>query len=290
MRGTRYRGGSHDYTIRTGGLEVFPRLIAAEHFTPFERGSVRSGLRELDALLGGGLDRGTGSLIMGPAGAGKTILCTQYACASAAKGDHVAFYLFDERLGTFMDRASRLGLPFEQQVGQITVRQIDPAEVSPGEFAHRVVGSVERENTQMVVIDSLNGYISAMPDERLLDIRLHELLNYLAQRGVTTVMTLAQHGLVILNTATQAEVSYLADSLITLRFFEAFGEVRQAISVLKKRSGHHEHTIREFQITDDGVRVGEPLHEFQGVLTGVPNYVGEKQPLFARGGTIVGEN
>ena len=292
MRGTRYRGGNHDYSIRTGGLEVFPRLVAAEHHTPFQRGSVRSGLREIDTLLGGGLDRGTSSLIMGPAGAGKTILCTQYACASAAKGDHVAFYLFDERLGTFMDRASRLGMPFQQHVeaGQITVRQIDPAEVSPGEFAHNVVRSVERDNTQMVVIDSLNGYINAMPDERLLDIRLHELLSYLAQRGVTTVMTLAQHGLVVLNTASQAEVSYLADSLITLRFFEAFGEVRQAISVLKKRSGHHEHTIREFQITDHGVRVGEPLHEFQGVLTGVPNYLGEKQPLFARGGTIVGEN
>jgi circadian clock protein KaiC len=191
-----------------------------------------------------------------------------------------------------MDRADRLGMPFQQylQGGAIEVRQIDPAEVSPGEFAHTVVGTVERDNTQVVVIDSLNGYINAMPDERLLDIRLHELLSYLAQRGVTTVMTLAQHGLVVINPASQAEVSYLADSLITLRFFEAFGEVRQAISVLKKRSGHHEHTIREFEITDHGVRVGEPLHEFQGVLTGVPSYLGEKQPLFARGGSVVGEH
>jgi circadian clock protein KaiC len=168
--------------------------------------------------------------------------------------------------------------------GRISLRQIDPAEVSPGEFAHTVVRTVERENTYLVVIDSLNGYISAMPDERLLDIRLHELLGYLAQRGVTTVMTLAQYGVFTSPSGTQAEVSYLADSLLSLRFFEAFGEVRKAISVLKKRSGHHEHTIREFQVTDQGLRVGEPLHAFQGVLTGVPNYLGEKQPLFTQEG------
>jgi circadian clock protein KaiC len=282
MRGVRYRGGFHDYTIRTGGLEVFPRLVASEHPGEFERGSTGSGLAELDLLLGGGLDRGTSSLIMGPAGAGKTILSTQYSCNAAARGESVAFYLFDERLGTFGDRADRLGMPFQKYVqdGRISVRQIDPAEISPGEFAHDVVATVERDNAQMVVMDSLNGYISAMPDERLLDIRLHEIFSYLAQRGVTTVLTLAQHGLLALSPTSQAEVSYLADTLITLRFFEAFGEVRQAISVLKKRSGHHEHTIREFQITDTGVRVGEPLHEFQGVLTGVPSYLGERQPLF----------
>jgi circadian clock protein KaiC len=291
MRGVQYRGGNHDYTIRTGGIEVFPRLIAAEHHTPFERGSVESGLPELDALLGGGLDRGTSSLIMGPAGAGKTILSAQYACAASQRGDHVAFYLFDERLGTFVDRAERLGMPFQDRVreGAIHLRQIDPAEVSPGEFAHAVVGTVERENTRMVVIDSLNGYINAMPDERLLDIRLHELLSYLAQRGVTTVMTLAQHGMFASPAGSQAEISYLADSLLSLRFFEAYGQVRKAISVLKKRSGHHEHSIREFQITDHGVRVGEPLHAFQGVLTGVPDYVGERQPLFAQGGYGSGE-
>jgi circadian clock protein KaiC len=291
MRGVRYRGGYHDYSIRTGGLEVFPRLVASEHHTPFERGTVASGLVELDTLLGGGIDRGTCSLIMGPAGAGKTILGTQYACAAAERRDHVAFYLFDERLGTFVDRAERLGMPFQKWVdeGQIHLRQIDPAEVSPGEFAHAVVATVEREHTEVVIIDSLNGYISAMPDERLLDIRLHELLSYLAQRGVTTVMTLAQHGIFASPHGSQAEVSYLADTLMSLRFFEAFGQVRKAISVLKKRSGHHEHTIREFQITDHGVRVGEPLHAFQGVLTGVPDYVGEKQPLFAQGGFAAGE-
>jgi circadian clock protein KaiC len=291
MRGVRYRGGNHDYTIRTGGLEVFPRLVAAEHHAPFERGTVRSGISELDTLLGGGLDRGTGSLIMGPAGAGKTILSTQYACAAAERGDHVAFYLFDERRNTFEDRAERLKMPLQKHLnaGLLLLRQIDPAEVSPGEFAHAVVGTVERENTRMVVIDSLNGYINAMPDERLLDIRLHELLSYLAQRGVTTVMTLAQHGMFAAPAGSQAEVSYLADSLVSLRFFEAFGQVRKAISVLKKRSGHHEHTIREFQITERGVRVGEPLHAFQGVLTGVPDYLGERQPLFAQGGIGSGE-
>ena len=291
MRGVRYRGGNHDYTIRTGGVEVFPRLVAAEHHSTFERSTLGSGIAELDTLLGGGLDRGTGSLIMGPAGAGKTILSTQYACAAAERGDHVAFYLFDERRNTFMDRTERLSMPFPKYVdeGLLLLRQIDPAEVSPGEFAHAVVGTVERENTRIVVIDSLNGYINAMPDERLLDIRLHELLSYLAQRGVTTVMTLAQHGMFASPAGSQAEVSYLADSLLALRFFEAFGQVRKAISVLKKRSGHHEHTIREFQITDRGIRVGEPLHAFQGVLTGVPDYVGERQPLFSQGGLGAGE-
>ncbi len=283
MRGVLYRGGYHDYTIRTGGLEVFPRLVAAEHHTPFERSTVLSGVRELDTLLGGGLDSGTSSLIMGPAGCGKTVLATQYACAAASRGDHVAFYLFDERLGTFIDRADRLGMPIEkyQREGKIFIRSIDPAEVSPGEFAHTIVDTTKREGSKFVVIDSLNGYINAMPDERLLDIRLHELLSYLAQRGVTTLLTLAQHGL-FASSSSQAEVSYLADSLLVLRFFEAMGEVRKAISVLKKRSGPHELTIREFQVTNRGVRVGEPLREFQGVLTGVPDYVGQRQPLSPR--------
>ena len=277
MRGVRYRGGHHDYTIRTGGLEVFPRLIAAEHHTQFKRGSVSSGVAELDNLLGGGLDRGTSSLIMGPAGSGKTVLATQYACAAADRGDHVAIYLFDERLGTFIDRAQRLHMPLQHYLreGRIQLRQLDPAEISPGEFAHAIVGTTQQESTDFVVIDSLNGYQNAM-----LDIRLHELLNYLAQRGVTTLLTLAQHGVFADHTRSQAEVSYLADSSLLLRFFEAFGEVRSAISVLKKRSGYHEHTIREFQITQEGVRVGEPLREFQGILTGVPAYMGPQQPLF----------
>jgi circadian clock protein KaiC len=281
MRGVSYRGGYHDYVIRTGGIQVFPRLIAAEHHTPFERGAVLSGVPEVDTLLGGGLNRGTSSLIMGPAGAGKTVLATQYACAAADRGDHVAFFLFDERLGTFIDRSARLGMRVDQHVdhGRMLIRQIDPAEVSPGEFAHLVVDATKEQGTQFVVIDSLNGYVTAMPDERLLDIRLHELMSYLAQRGVTTLLTLAQHGVFSSVSGSQAEVSYLADSLLMLRFFEAQGEVRKAISVLKKRSGGHELTIREFQITDHGVRVGSPLREFQGVLTGVPEFIGERPPL-----------
>ena len=286
LRGVLYRGGFHDYTIKTGGLVVFPRLVAAEHHTPFERGTVLSGVIELDKLLGGGLDTGTSSLIMGPAGCGKTILATQYACEAAARGDHVAFYLFDERLGTFLDRSDRLGMPLRkyEREGKVFIKSIDPAEVSPGEFAHIIVETTLREGTRFVVIDSLNGYINAMPDERLLDIRLHELLSYLAQRGVTTLLTLAQHGL-FASSSSQAEVSYLADSLLVLRFFETAGEVRKAISVLKKRSGPHELTIREFQVTNSGVRVGEPLREFQGVLTGVPDYVGQRQPLFSADGS-----
>jgi circadian clock protein KaiC len=290
MRGVSYRGGFHDYVIRTGGIQVFPRLIAAEHHKPFERGAVLSGVPEVDALLGGGLNRGTSSLIMGPAGAGKTVLATQYACAAAERGDHVSFFLFDERLGTFVDRSARLGMPVDKHMeqGRMVIRQIDPAEVSPGEFAHLVVDATTQLGTEFVVIDSLNGYITAMPDERLLDIRLHELMSYLAQRGVTTLLTLAQHGVFSSVSGSQAEVSYLADSLLMLRFFEAKGEVRKAISVLKKRSGGHELTIREFQITDHGVRVGSPLREFQGVLTGVPDYIGERQPLLSMQGSRAG--
>ncbi len=202
----------------------------------------------------------------------------------------MAFYLFDERLGTFLDRADRLGMPIQkfERAGRIFIRSIDPAEISPGELAHLIVNTTEREGTRFVVIDSLNGYIKAMPDERLIDIRLHELLSYLAQRGVTTLLTLAQHGL-FASSSSQAQVSYLADSLLVLRFFEAAGEVRKAISVLKKRSGPHELTIREFQVTNSGVRVGEPLRDFQGVLTGVPDYLGQRQPLFAAEGPVAGE-
>jgi circadian clock protein KaiC len=283
MRGVLYRGGFHDYSIRTGGIVVFPRLVAAEHHAPFQPGAALSGVEELDTLLGGGLDRGTSSLIMGPAGCGKTVLATQYACAAADRGDKVAVYLFDERLNTFIDRADRLGMPLSRHVdeGRISIQQIDPAEVSPGEFAYRIVDVTKRQGIDFIVIDSLNGYLNAMPQERLLDIRLHELLSYLAQRGATTLLTLAQHGMFAPTTASQAEVSYLADSLLVLRFFESMGEVRKAISVLKKRSGAHELTIREFQVTNRGIRVGEPLRDFQGVLTGVPDYLGQRQPLFA---------
>ena len=291
IRGVSYRGGYHDYAIRTGGLVVFPRVVAAEHHSAFQPGAVLSGVSEVDTLLGGGLDRGTSSLITGAAGSGKSVLATQYASAAAARGDHVAFYLFDEGLGTFLDRADRLGMSLRkyQRDGRVLVRSINPAEISPGEFAYTLVDTTEHEGTQFVVIDSVNGYLNAMPDERLLDIRLHELLRYLAQRGVTTLLTLAQHGTIV-SPSDEAQISYLADSLVVLRYFEALGEVRKAISVLKKRSGPHEQTIREFQITDRGVRVGEPLRDFRGVLTGVPDYFGPRQPLFEAEGPIAGDS
>jgi circadian clock protein KaiC len=209
------------------------------------------------------------------------VLVSQYASAAAGRNDNVAVYLFDERLGTFLARSNRLGMDFERHVrdGRIRLRQLDPAEISPGEFAHMIVHNAEREGSGVVIIDSLNGFTTAMPEERLVNIRIHELLSYLAQRGVTTLLTLAQQTLFGETVGDQPEVNYIADTLILLRFFEAAGEVRKTISVLKKRSGHHEQTIREFQITDQGVRVGEPLRQFQGVLTGVPTYLGQIQPL-----------
>ena len=206
---------------------------------------------------------------------------TVFHPSAANRGDKVAVYLFDERLGTYLDRAVRLGMPIDKHMkpGRVTIRQIDPAEVSPGEFAHLIVDVTQSQGAEFVIIDSLNGHITAMLDERLLDICLHELMSYLAQRGVTTLLTLAQHGVFSSVSGSQAEVSYLADSLLMLRFFEAHGEVRKAISVLKKRSKDHELTIREFQITNREVQVGEPLRDFQGVLTGLPDYLGQ-QSLF----------
>lgn len=281
MRGVRFRGGYHDYVIRTGGLVLFPRLVASEHHTPFASVGLSSDLPELDALLGGGIDQGTSTLIMGPVGSGKTVLASHYASAAAHRSHKVDVYLFDERLGTFLARCDRLGMDFERHMreGRIRVRQLDPAEISPGEFAHLVVESTQHDGTGIVIIDSLNGYATAMPEERLVNIRLHELLSYLAQRGVSTIMALAQQGVTNQTAIDQLEVSYIADTLILLRYFEAAGAVRKAISVLKKRSGHHEQTIREFQISDQGVRVGQPLIEFQGILTGVPTYIGQVRPL-----------
>lgn len=281
MRGQWYRGGLHDFVIRTGGLVVFPRLVSASH-EPLPVGTfVSSGNRQVDLLLGGGLDDGTATLLTGPAGVGKSVLCTQYALAAARRGERVAVYLFDERYRTFMARASGLGMDLEPEIdaGRILVRQIDPADVSPGEFAHLVMDAVEEQNVRMVIIDSLTGYMNAMPEEKLLRIHLHELFTYLTIRGVTALLTLAQAGPFDANGGETAQISYLADSILLLRYFEAAGEVRQAVSVLKKRSGVHEHTIREFRIDRGGYHVGDPLRGFQGVLTGVPEYVGASARL-----------
>jgi circadian clock protein KaiC len=279
MRGKPFRAGYHDYTIVRGGLRVFPRLVAAEHHDPYPSGSMKSGLPGLDELLGGGLDRGTSTLLVGPAGSGKSSLAAQYAAAAAARGERAAFFLFDEGRATFMARAAALGLdvvaPLE--AGLMTITQIDPGAISPGEFVQLVRQAVEA-GARIIVIDSLNGFLNATPEARFLAIQLHELLMYLGQCGALTILVMAQHGL-IGAMDTPADASYLADTIVLLRFFEAQGRVRQAISVLKKRSGNHERTIREIELRTGGIRIGEPLAAFQGVLTGVPRYLGKTLPI-----------
>jgi circadian clock protein KaiC len=277
LRGVRYREGYHDYTIVTGGLRVFPRLIAAEHHKEFRREPVLSGVSELDQLLGGGLDRGTTTLLIGSAGSGKSTIASQYAVHMADQGENSAIFAFDESLKIMSARAEALGLSINKHIqsGRIHAQQIDPSEISPGEFAWNVRKHVE-VGCKLIVIDSLNGYLNAMPGEKYLNSQLHELSSYLNDQGVTTILIMAQHGMV---TALEAPVdlSYLCDTVINLRYFEAGGEVRQSVAVIKKRSGNHERTIREFRLDSDskGIRIGEPLKEFQGILTGVPRFEGK---------------
>jgi circadian clock protein KaiC len=283
LRGRRFAGGFHDFRILTGGVAVFPR-IDAQTSQPMEGGSeLSSGSPELDQLLGGGLPGGTSLLVTGPAGTGKSVLTTQYACAAAERGAKVQLYLFDERRNTFLARAEALGMDVSELLnnGQLTITQIEPTELSPGEFASHVMNAVEVEGARLIVIDSINGYMQSMPEERLLPTQVHELLSYLANRGVTSLFTLVQHGVFGSPVDEAADVSYLADTVILLRYFEVTGSVRQAISVVKKRSGDHERTIREFRIGRRGLLVGPPLHGFQGVLTGVPQYVGAAGPLMS---------
>jgi len=282
LRGRRFFGGYHDFRIRTGGLAVYPRIQRQDATrADIVHRALPSGSPELDTLLGGGLPSGTSILVTGPAGTGKSVLATQYACAAASRGEKVRFYLFDERLGTFAMRAEGLGMDLREMSadGRLTLCQVEPTERSPGEFAHDVVRAVEADGVQMIVIDSINGYLQSMPEERLLAVQVHELLSYLAGRGVTSVLTLVQRGIFGSPVDEAADVSYLADTVVLLRYFEVRGAVRQAISVVKKRSGDHERTIRECRVGKGGLRVGPPLHEFQGVLTGVPSYVGQDEPL-----------
>ena len=274
----QFREGYHDYSIVTGGLQVFPRLIAAEHHLDFEREPVTSGVPELDQLLGGGLDRGTTTLLIGPAGSGKSSVATQYVVEMAKLGERAAVFAFDETLGILTARAEALGLPLRQQIrsGAVSARQIDPAEISPGEFAWTVVKSVEA-GCKLIVIDSLNGYLNAMPGEKYLNNQLHELTSYLNQQGVITILVMAQHGMV---TALEAPVdlSYLCDTVVNMRYFEAAGQMRQSISVIKKRSGNHERSIREFTLAGGhGVRIGPPLKDFHGILTGAPQFGGARR-------------
>jgi circadian clock protein KaiC len=272
LRGTSYRGGYHDFCIKRGGLEVYPRLIAAEHLQPFDRSAIASGVARLDALLGGGPDRGTSTLLLGPAGSGKSTIAVQYAVAAASRGDHAVVFIFDESAETLAVRTASLGIRLRQGSGpgEVRVQQIDPAEVTPGQFAHMVRDAVEREQARVVVIDSLNGYLNAMPEESFLTIQLHELLTYLGRQGVTTLMVVAQHGLMGSGMQTPVDTSYLADCVVLLRYFESRGSVKKAISVVKKRSGSHEDTIRELRFDGKGIHLSEPLAQFQGILTGVP--------------------
>jgi circadian clock protein KaiC len=289
MRGLAFREGHHDFTIRTGGVVVYPRLVAAEHKQTPKRAAkpaeqVKSGIAELDLLLGGGLNYGTSTLALGPAGTGKSTLVTQFATALAQAGEGVACYVFEETRENYLDRASALGLDLRAHIasGRVTVEQIDPAEISPGEFAHRVRTAVEGTGgraVRVVIIDSLNGYLNSMPSETFLLIQMHELLMYLNERGVLTLLVLAQHGLVGSTMQTPVDLTYLADTVILLRFFEAFGVVKQAMAVVKKRTGAHERSIREFKLSSQGIQIGETLTEFEGVLTGVPTFRGRRDAL-----------
>lgn len=284
LRGSRFREGFHDYVIETGGVAVFPRLIASEHNRGSSRTAVPSGLDELDTLLGGGLETGTSAILMGPAGCGKSTIASLYCTAAAERGELAALFTFDETLTTLVHRAEGLGMPIRKHLksGKLLLRQIDPAEISPGEFVQIVRERVD-EGCNLIVIDSLNGFLNAMPGEAFLIMQMHELLSYLNQQGVLTIMTLAQHG--IIGTAMNAPVdmSYLADSVMLFRYFEAGGRVRQALSVLKKRTGRHERTIRELSFIESKVRVGPPLQEFEGVLTGVPRFAGNSGEQLSRG-------
>ncbi len=279
LRGQRYRGGYHDFTIVPGGLSVYPRIIASEHLKSVPPTVVKSGVAEMDTLLCGGLTSGTSTLLLGPAGVGKSTMAIQYAAEAARNGDASIIFAFDERVETMYQRAEGLGIDLRKYVesGLIEIRAIDPAEMSPGEFAHKVRKAAEGQSgkpVKIVVIDSLNGYLNAMPEERFLTAQLHELLTYLGHLGVITFLVVAQHGLLGNSMQTVIDTSYLADTVILFRYFEAHGEVKQLISVVKKRNGRHERTIREFSMTEAGLRIGEPLRQFQGVLSGTPFVTG----------------
>lgn len=275
MRGTKFRGGYHDFTIERGGLRVYPRLVAADHHVEFAPDIVSSGVPALDALVGGGLDRGTSTLIIGPSGSGKSSLSLQFVHAALQRGEAALILVFDEVRSVFLRRAQGMGFelkPFLDQ-GLLHLRQIDPAELTPGELTAAVRDAVESDGARIVVLDSLSGYLNAMPEEHFMMLQMHEMLSYLNQQGVVTILVLAQHGMVG-HMASPVDLTYLSDAVVLLRFFEANGKLRRALSVLKKRTGRHEETIREYRISARGIAVGPALTEFQGVLTGVPTYIG----------------
>jgi circadian clock protein KaiC len=279
-RGQNFRGGYHDMVIKTGGVQVFPRLISAEHKTEFTREALPSNSAELNTLLGGGIERGSSTLILGPAGTGKSLLSLTFAVQAIQRGEKAAMFIFDEELGLLFERAKGLGIDLGalEQSGNLTIEQVDAAELAPGEFADRVRTCVEEQQARTVIIDSLNGYQAAMPEEKQLILHMHELLQFLNRQGATTFLTVAQHGLVG-DMRAPVDVTCLADTVILLRYFEAAGRVRRAISVIKKRTSAHEDTIREYRIGQSGIRLGEPLTNFQGVLRGVPEMIGVDKAL-----------
>jgi circadian clock protein KaiC len=275
-RGQTFRGGYHDFTIKTGGVQVYPRLVAAEYRTRMKSSVLTSGIAAFDKLLGGGIESGSSTLVIGPAGTGKSLMVLTMAAAAVERGERAALFIFDEELGLLFSRSKGMGIDLEsmRDRGDLFIEQMDAAEVSPGEFAHKVRSCVEKENIRTVIIDSLNGYQNAMPEEQFLILHMHELLQYLNRQGAATFLTVAQHGLVG-DMKSPVDVTYLADTVLLLRYFEAMGKVRRAISVLKKRTGAHENSIREFSIDKNGLSIGDPLDKFQGVLRGVPQYRGE---------------
>jgi circadian clock protein KaiC len=271
-RGSDFRGGYHDYRIRRGGLEVFPRLIAGESRQPSNREAIPSGIRQLDTLLGGGLERGTSTLLAGAAGTGKSTLAAAFAAAVCQRGEHAAMFIFDESANTLFSRMAGLGVDLRKHVesGRLHLTQVDPAELSPGELVQRIRREVEKNEVAVLVIDSLNGYLQSMPDEGFLVIQLHEVLTYLGQHGVATILCSAHAGMLGMQMTSPVDASYVADAIVLLRYYELDGEVRQAISVIKKRGGQHERTIRDYRMENGRIMVGEPLRDYRGVLTGVP--------------------
>ena len=275
-RGQKYRGGFHDFNITTGGLEIYPRIIPSEYSKVDIKDQLKSGIASIDTLLGGGVEEGTSVLLLGPAGIGKSTLALQYAVNAASQGQHAVIFTFDESMNTMLHRAKGLGMKLAEYIdkGLIHLQPIDPTEMSPGEFAHQVRQVVGGEkggvSAKVVVIDSLNGYLNAMPEERFLTSQMHELLSYLGHHGVVTFLVVAQHGLLGQAMQTPLDTSYLADTVILFRYFETAGSVHQAISILKKRGGSHEKTIREYHLVSDGITVGEPLTQYHGILTGTP--------------------
>jgi circadian clock protein KaiC len=279
MRGSMFREGNHDYVIKEGGITVFPRLVASDHTLQPRSALFKSGNAHLDDLVGGGLDAGTGTLFMGPAGSGKSTIASMFAAQAAAKGNRVLYFAFDETTSILTHRARELGLGFDESIaaGKLSIRQVDPAEIAPGELANEIIEGVNHGGVRLVVLDSLNGYVNAMPQEEYLHLHLHELLSYLNQKGVCSIMILAQHGLVG-SMGAPVDVSYLADTVLLTRFFEARGALKKAVSVVKKRSGAHEDTIRELSMSHGGIHVGEALTRFEGVMTGVPRFLGGAMP------------